>query len=114
MSTHLTRHFHSPFPALNISRRHEYVATNTIYADTPSTYCVHTRAQFYRGINSQVCDIYGMRADKQLINSVEDIIRQRRAIDRLISDHAQLEISGRVLDILRTYVIRNWNSEPHQ
>ena len=34
-------------------------------------------------------------------------------MDKLISDRAQVEISGRVLDILRSYVIDSWQSEPH-
>ena len=35
-------------------------------------------------------------------------------MDRAISDQAQVETSGRVLDLLRTYVTGNWNSETHQ
>ena len=35
-------------------------------------------------------------------------------MDRLVSDQTQVDTSGRVLDLLRTYVIGNWNSEPHQ
>ena len=34
-------------------------------------------------------------------------------MDKLISDHAQSEISNRVLDILRAYCIDDWQSEPH-
>src|SRR6056300_1089543 len=37
MSAHLQRHFRSPFPALNVNRRSEPVATDTVYADTPGT-----------------------------------------------------------------------------
>ena len=33
-------------------------------------------------------------------------------MDKLISDRAQVEISGRVLDILGSYVIDFWQSEP--
>ena len=76
MSTHLTRHFRPPFLVLNISRRQESVATDTIYADTSAIDCGHTRAQFYCGTDSQVCDVYGMKTDKQFIKSFEDIIRQ--------------------------------------
>ena len=94
MSTHLTRYFRSPFPALNIPRRQESVAADTIYADTPAIDCGYIRAQFYCGADSQVYDVYGIKTDKQFINSFEDIIRQRGAIDRLISDQAQIETSG--------------------
>ena len=55
-----------------------------------------------------------MKTDKQFINSFEDSIRKRVAIDILISDQSQVEISERVLDLLRTYFIVKWNSEPHQ
>ena len=58
MSTHLTRYFRSPFPALNIPCQQESVATDTIYVDTPAIDCGHARAQFYCGTDSQVCDVY--------------------------------------------------------
>ena len=64
MSTHLTSQFRSPFTALNISRRQECAATDTIYDDTPVIDCGHIRAQFYCGTDSQVCDVYGMKTDK--------------------------------------------------
>ena len=35
-------------------------------------------------------------------------------MDRITSDQAQVETSGRVFDLLRTYIIGNWNSEPNQ
>src|SRR5210317_916269 len=35
MSVHLQRHYKSPFPALNVNRRDEPVATDTVYADIP-------------------------------------------------------------------------------
>ena len=33
---------------------------------------------------------------------------------KLISDRAQVEISKKVQDILRNYIIQDWQSEPHQ
>ena len=33
MSTHLTRHFNAPFPALNVHKRQEDVATDTVYSE---------------------------------------------------------------------------------
>ena len=55
-----------------------------------------------------------MKNDKKIINSFEDIIRQRGSMDRLISDQVQVETSGRFFDLLRTYITESWNSEPHQ
>ena len=34
-------------------------------------------------------------------------------MSKLISDRAQVEISNKVLDILRNYIIQDWQSEPH-
>jgi hypothetical protein len=36
MKTVLKKHFKSPNPALNIHRRNEAVATNTVYSDVPA------------------------------------------------------------------------------
>ena len=35
-------------------------------------------------------------------------------MDKLLSDSAKTEISNKVMDILRTYHISNWHSEPYQ
>ena len=55
-----------------------------------------------------------MKSDKQFVNTLEDNIRQRGAMDKLLSDRAQVEISKKVLDILRALYIGDWQSEPHR
>lgn len=55
-----------------------------------------------------------MNNDKQFVNKLEDNVRQRGAMNKLISDRSQVEISKRVLDILRALFIGDWQSEPHQ
>ena len=42
-----------------------------------------------------------------------DNIRERGAMDVLISDHANYEMSARVKDILRALMIGHWKSEPY-
>ena len=108
------RHFKSPFPALNVNQRKESVAADTVYADVPAVDCGHTQAQFYCGTSSLVCDVFGMKINKQFVNTFEDIIRQWGAMDKLISDNAQVEVSGKAKDIFRAYVIGNWHIEPQQ
>ena len=54
-----------------------------------------------------------MKTDKEFVNTLEDNIRKRGAMDKLISDRAQLEVSKKVLDILRTLIIDDWQSEPY-
>lgn len=114
MSTHLTRHFKSPFPALNVKRRQEIVATDTVYADVPGVDCGYTQALFYCGTSFLVCDPYGTKMRKQFVITFEDMIRHRGAMDRLISDNKKVETIWMAKDIFHSYVIRNSSSEPHQ
>jgi hypothetical protein len=55
-----------------------------------------------------------MLSDKQFVNTLQDNIRRHGAPTRLLSDRAQLEIRKKAQDILRTYVIGDWQSAPHQ
>jgi hypothetical protein len=71
-------------------------------------------AVLFTGTETHVTDIYGIKNDKEFVNTLEDNIRQRGAPTKLISDCAQVEISKKVLDILRTLCISDWQSEPHQ
>ena len=103
----------SPCPALNVWRRFEPVATDTIYAQVPAIGTNgQTCAQFFVGRKSRVIDIYGMGTDAEFVNTLEDVIRKRGAMDKLISDSAAALISERVKDILRALIIDNWQSEP--
>ena len=54
-----------------------------------------------------------MKSGKQFVNTLEDNIRRSGAMDKLLSDSAQTEISNKVMDILRAYHISNWHSEPY-
>ena len=58
-------------------------------------------------------DVYGMGSDKEFVNTLEDVIRKRGAMDKLVSGSAQVEISARVKNILRNLLIDDWQSEPH-
>ena len=46
-----------------------------------------------------------MKNDKQFVNTLEDNIRKRRAMEKLISDSAQSEIFNRVKYTLRELFI---------
>jgi hypothetical protein len=112
--TMLKRTFQSPNPALNVHRRNESVACDIVYADVPAVDDGSEAAVIFTGTETQVTDIYGIKTDKQFVNTLEDNIRQRGAPNKLISDRAQVEISKKVLDILRTFCIGDWQSEPYQ
>jgi hypothetical protein len=113
-TTILKKHYQSPCPALNVKRRDEGVATDCVFSDTPAIDGGETCAQMFVGVDSLVTDIYGMKTEKQFVNTLEDNIRERGAMVRLLSDRAQVEISSRVVSILRALSIGQWQSEPHQ
>jgi hypothetical protein len=109
----MRKHFKSRFPALNVHWRNEAVATDTIWSDTPAVDDGAKFAQLFVGRQSLVTDIYPMKTDKEFVNALEDNIRHRGAMDKLISDHAKAEISKKVSDITCAYHIDQWQSEPN-
>ena len=70
-------------------------------------------AQIFSGVDSRVLDVYGVKSGADFVHTPEDNIWQRGAMDILISDSAQSETSSKVEDLLRAYVIDDWQSEPH-
>ena len=71
-----------------------------------------TCAQLFVGTKTLVTDVYGMMTDKKLVNTLEDNIRKRGAMDKIISNSVQSDIFNRVKDILRSLFIDDWKSEP--
>ena len=114
VGTTLKRMYKSANPALNVHRRSEPVATDIVYSSTPAVDNGATSAAIFVGCDTMVCDVYSMKRDKEFINALEDNIRARGAMNKLVSDRAQVEISNAVKEILRTLIIASWQSEPHQ
>ena len=54
-----------------------------------------------------------MKTYKKFVNTLEDNIRTRGAMDQLVSDSTKVEVSNKVHDIIQTLFIDNWQSEPH-
>jgi hypothetical protein len=105
----------SPNPVLNIPRRHEEVATDTLYSDTEAFDDGSTAAQFFIGRKSLFRSARPLgRSDKNFPEVLYDEIRKYGAMDKLISDNAKAQVSARVKDILRTLVIKDWQSEPYK
>ena len=109
----MKKHLKSRNPALNIPRRHEAVATDTVFSDTPAVDSGVKQAQVFVGRDTLVADECPMKSGKQCVNTLEDNIRRQGAMDKLLSDSAKTEISNKVMDILRVYHISNWHSEPY-
>jgi hypothetical protein len=113
VSDTLRQHWKSRFPACNVRRRNEAVATDTIFSNTPAVDSGVKAAQLFIGLTSLVADVYGVKTDKEFVNTLEDNIRERGAMDKLISDCACAETINRIKDILCALVISDWQSEPY-
>ena len=109
----MKKHLKSRNPAPNIPRRHEAVAMSTVFSDTPAVDSGVKQAQVCVGRDTLVADAYPIKSGKQFVSTLEDNIRRRGAMDKLLSDSAKTEISNKVMDILRAYHISNWHSEPY-
>ena len=112
--TVLKRSFKSPNTALNVTRRSESLACDIVYADVGAINDGYIAAVMFFGTDTQVLDVYGIKTDKQFVNTLEDNIIQRGAPTNIISDSAQVILSTKVKDILRTLCINSWQSEPYQ
>ena len=110
---YLKKHFKSRNPVFNIPRRNEPVATDTIFSDTPAINDGSTMAQFLIGQDTLVCDAYGIKTQKQFINTLYDNIRFRGAMTTLITDGGRYEISKKVADLLRSLFSKQHDSEPY-
>ena len=106
----------APNPALNVKRRNEPVAMDTIYGPVghPSIANGSTHAQFFIGCKSNYRSVYPCgKSDKDVHRCVEDEIRKLGAVDVLVSDRARSQSSKKLHDVLRTFGIDDWQSEPH-
>ena len=65
------------------------VAIDTVYCDIPAIDDGSKYVQVFVGTKTLVTDVYGMKSDKQFIHCLEDDIRQRRAMDKMILGSAQ-------------------------
>jgi hypothetical protein len=85
---------------LNLHPSDEPVATDTIYSNTLVINFGITSAQLFVGTKTHTADVYPIKSNKQFVNMLLDNITQRSAPTKLISDHAQVEVSERVKQVL--------------
>ena len=91
----MKKHLKSRNPTCNIPRRHEPVATDTVFSDTPAVDSGVNQAQVFVGRVTLVDDDYPMKSGKQFVNTIEDNIRRLRALDKVLSDCAKLRYPTR-------------------
>ena len=110
---YIKNHFKPRNPVSSIPRCSEDLATDTIFSDTPAVDDGSTMAQFSCGHDTLVCDAYGIKSTKQFINTLSDNIRKWGAMDTLISDGGNYDISKGVTDLLHSLFIQDYQSESY-
>jgi hypothetical protein len=104
LNTILRKRFKSPNPAVNIRRRDEPIATDTIQSNVPTIDGGEKYAQIFVGTKSLVTDVHGMKSPAQFPGVLTDEIITRGAPTKLISDSARVETSKEVHSILATHI----------
>jgi len=116
----MRRHYKTRFPAANVSRWNEDVATDTFFSDVPAHddgipgHGGCTMAQIYTGITSHFTKVYPMSSESQIPDTLRDLLRDRGAPNNIKSDCAKSQQSHAFKDILRHYRIGQYFSEPYQ
>jgi hypothetical protein len=67
MSSVLQKHYHSPYPALNVHHRNEPIATDTVFSNTLAIDGSQTMVQIFVGTESLITDIKGMKSETSLL-----------------------------------------------
>ena len=108
----LKRHFKSRFPALNVRRINEPVATDTFFSTIPAIGGA-TCAQIFVGLISKYTRVYPMHTESEFKSTLQKFITDVGAPTAFMSDNAQAETSKDVRTLLRVYKIQQRTSEPH-
>lgn len=111
--TVLKKHYKSPNPALNVERRKEAIATDTIFANVKALNLGVNEAQIFVGVDTLVTNVFPLKSQKHFPKILMDVILLHGSPTKLISDSAKSETSEKVKDIRRTLIIPQWQSEPH-
>ena len=115
----MRKHTKARFPAANVPRLAESYAFDTWSSNTPAAavnlpgHNSCTLVTLYTGTTSKCTYLYPMKTVDDLPNTMKDFIREHGAPRRFISDHAPVNISEQVLQILRDFKIgKSHTSEP--
>ena len=84
--------------------RNKLIATDTAYCNTPDADDASTSAKNIVGTT----DVHDMKIDKYFLSKLGNNIRQKKAMNKLIRDRSQVEISNKIKDLLRTLFIDDW------
>ena len=92
VSTILKKKFKSPFSALNIKHQHKPVVIDTVYSNAPAIDNGSTSMQIFISTEILVTNVCSMKYNKEFVDTLEDNIRKRGAMNKLISDRAMVKL----------------------
>ena len=104
----LRKHFKSRFSAANVPKCNKALATDTIYASVPAHKNGVKMALISVGKCTTITAIYPWISQNDIPYKLEDNIRERGAMNCLISDDAKSNLSNQIKDLLRLYCIGNY------
>jgi transposase InsO family protein len=107
----LRQHYKSRWPALNVRRLRETVATDTFFSSDRAMEG-HTIAQIFGGKKSYLTTVYSMLSEDGFPDVLQEFIRHWGAPQAVLSDNAKAETSKAVMGILRQYGIEDLQTEP--
>jgi hypothetical protein len=115
----MRKHFKTRFPAANVPRWNDTVATDTFFSDVPAhddgikSHGGTTMVQLYTGVKSLLTEIFPMKLASDMVGTLEDLIRKHGAPNVLRSDNAKEQTCKAVDEVLRMYAIGDFQCEPH-
>ena len=98
---------------MNLHCRDKTVATDTIYSDTPSIDYGSPCYQFFVCTKSLVFDVYGIKTDKQFVNTLKYNICAWGEMIKLMSNLSQSKVNNCAHIIIQSLRINDWQSELH-
>ena len=108
----LRQHYKSREPLLNCRRLAEIMCTDTFFA-TVKALGGDVCAQMYAGKKSYLTEALGMQEESSFVGTLLDFIRKWGAPMALLSDNAKSETGKAAKEVLRTYNIKDLQTEPH-
>jgi hypothetical protein len=86
---------------------------DTYFSDTPAIGGALKMAQIFVGRKTLVTDVYPMTSESQIPCPLEHNIKDRGAMETIISDGARAAIGPRIKNICGLFTIKDYQSEPH-
>jgi hypothetical protein len=84
-SYNLQKHWKSCFPSCNVKCHNQADATVNVFIYTPAVFTGDFKAaHLFNGRKSLIADVYGIITDKEFVCTLEDNIRERGEIDKII------------------------------